>query len=69
MTDAAMKRIYVSPAVESCRVLLEGVVAATVRSLSFDGGADSIDNWTEIELGEASNPGLGQGGDVYAGSW
>jgi hypothetical protein len=63
------KLIYVSPAVESCRVELEGVVAETVSAMSFDGGANNIDNWTETEWGEAKNPGQKQGGDVYAGTW
>jgi hypothetical protein len=60
---------YVAPAVESCRVELEGVVAETVPVLEFDPGENNIDNWTETVLGDAVNPKQGQGGDVFIGPW
>jgi hypothetical protein len=63
---AEKKLSYVGPVVESCRVLLEGVVAITTQSIKFSGGSN-IGSWEETYLGEANNPGLG--GDVYVGSW
>jgi hypothetical protein len=69
MMEVKTKLSYVAPAVAVCRVELEGVVAETVYSIGFSGEVNNIGNWTEIELGEASNPGQKQGGDVYTGSW
>jgi hypothetical protein len=63
------KLVYVAPAVDVCRVELEGVIAETVYSIGFEPGENKINSWTEKEVGEAVHAGQGQGGDLYIGMW
>jgi hypothetical protein len=56
------KLVYAGPAGESCRVLVEGVVAATTRNIEFSGG-NNVGSFTDVELGNVHVQ--GEGGDVY----
>jgi hypothetical protein len=57
---------YIAPAVDVCRVELEGVIAVTTQSIGFAPGENKI-GWTETYLGEEIDP--GKGGDVYVARW
>jgi hypothetical protein len=57
---------YVAPVVEIRRVVLEGIVAATTRTVQFL-GSGNVANWTEEEMGELHT--AGEGGDIYFGLW
>jgi hypothetical protein len=62
MTGEAMKRIYVSPAVESCRVLLEGVVALSAGPMKAE-----VYDWDEENGGSPTTLGdvSSEGGRMY----
>lgn len=65
--ETERKQDYATPTADVCRVDLEGVVAESTSRVGFAAGENGINDWQEVELGEAHV--AGEGGDVYVSSW